>query len=46
MDNFTDVKLEIFAPRDYALKIRDELANIGVGHVGNYDHCVAIYPVT
>ena len=46
MENFTDVKLEIFAPKDYALKIRDELANIGVGHVGNYDHCVAIYPVT
>ena len=45
MQDFTDVKLEIFAPKDHALKIRDELANIGVGHVGNYDHCVAIHPV-
>ena len=45
MENYTEVKLEIFAPQEYTLKIRDELAKIGVGHVGNYDHCVAIYPV-
>ena len=31
MQNFTDVKLEIFVPQEYALKIRDELAKIGVG---------------
>jgi hypothetical protein len=43
--DFTTVKLEIFAPQEYALKIRDELAKIDVGRVGNYDHCVAIYPV-
>lgn len=45
MENFTDVKLEIFVPRNYALKLRDELAKIGVGRIGSYDHCVAIYPV-
>ena len=45
MENFTDVKLEIFAPQEYALKIRDELAKIGVGRIGNYDHCLAMYPV-
>jgi hypothetical protein len=45
MENFTDVKLEIFVPQEYALKIRDQLAKIGVGRIGNYDHCVAIYPV-
>lgn len=45
MKNFTEVKLEIFAPQEYALLIRDELAKIGVGKIGNYDHCVAIYPV-
>lgn len=45
MENFTDVKLEIFVPQEYALKIRDELAKIGVGQIGNYDHCVAIYAV-
>ena len=45
MENFTDVKLEIFVPKEYALKIRDELAKIGVGRIGNYDHCLAISPV-
>jgi hypothetical protein len=45
MENFTDVKLEIFVPQEYALRIRDELATIGVGRIGNYDHCVAMSPV-
>lgn len=45
MENFIDVKLEIFVPQEYALQIRDELAKIGVGRIGNYDHCIAIYPV-
>lgn len=45
MENFADVKLEIFFPQEHALRIRDELAKIGVGRIGNYDHCVAIYPV-
>ena len=45
MEKFTQVKLEIFVPQDYSLKLRDELAKIGVGRLGNYDHCVAITPV-
>jgi len=45
MEYFMDVKLEIFVPKEYALQIRDELAKIGVGRIGNYDHCVAFYPV-
>jgi hypothetical protein len=45
MEDFVDVKLEIFVPREYALEIRDELAKIGVGRIGSYDHCVAMYPV-
>ena len=45
MEDFTDVKLEIFVPKGHELQIRDELAKIGVGRIGNYDHCVAIYPV-
>jgi hypothetical protein len=45
MEKFTHVKLEIFVPQEYSLKLRDELAKIGVGRVGNYDHCVAITPV-
>ena len=42
MENFTDVKLEIFVPQEFAFKIRDELAKIGVGRIGDYDHCVAM----
>jgi hypothetical protein len=45
MENFSDVKLEIFVPQEYVLKIRDELARIGVGRIGNYDHCIAMSPV-
>ncbi|MCL4269133.1 MAG: divalent cation tolerance protein CutA [Anaerolineales bacterium] len=45
MQNFTDVKLEIFVPQECTLKIRDELAKIGVGRIGNYDHCMAMYLV-
>lgn len=45
MNNFTDVKLEIFTPQDHAMKIADALAEIGVGVIGNYDHCVALIPV-
>jgi hypothetical protein len=45
MQNFTDVKLEIFAPQDHAMKIADALSQIGVGVIGSYDHCVALTPV-
>ena len=45
MQNFSDVKLEIFVPEEYILQIRDELAKIGAGVIGNYDHCVALYPI-
>ena len=45
METFTDVKLEIFVPQEYALKLRDQLAKIGVGRIGDYDHCVAITTV-
>jgi hypothetical protein len=45
MEDFEEVKLEIFVPQEYALKIRDQLARIGVGRIGDYDHCVAITPV-
>jgi hypothetical protein len=45
MQNFTDVKLEIFVPQDHAMKLADALSGIGVGVIGNYDHCVALIPV-
>lgn len=46
MQNFTDVKLEIFVPQDHAMKLADALSEIGVGVIGNYDHCVAMTQVT
>ena len=45
MEDFTDVKLEIFVPQEHALQLRDELARIGVGVIGNYDHCAALTAV-
>ena len=45
MQNFKEVKLEIFVPQEHALPIRDELAKIGVGVIGMYDHCVALTAV-
>jgi hypothetical protein len=44
VQNFTDVKLEIFIPQDHAMKLADALSEIGVGVIGNYDHCVASHP--
>jgi hypothetical protein len=45
MQTFTNVKLEIFVPQDHAMKLADALSEIGVGVIGNYDHCVALTPV-
>jgi hypothetical protein len=45
MESFIEVKLEIFVPREHALRIREELARAGVGVIGNYDHCAALVPV-
>jgi hypothetical protein len=45
MENFTDVKLEIFVPEEYAFEIRDELAKVGLGRLGDYEHCVAMVPI-
>jgi len=45
METFTEAKLEIFVPLNYAFQLRDALAKIGVGVIGNYDHCVALTAV-
>lgn len=36
-----EVKLEIYVPEEYVGKIRDDLADRGIGRVGNYSHVVA-----
>ena len=40
MKSFTDVKLEIFAPQECVLEIRDALVKIGVGHIGDVEYKV------
>ena len=36
-----DYKIEVFIPEELVFRLRDELAGIGVGVIGNYDHCIA-----
>ena len=39
------VKVEVFIPEEYIEKLRDRLNEIGVGRIGNYDHCLSITTV-
>ena len=45
MDKITNVKIEVFIPTDYVDGLRYALAAIGVGKIGNYDHCCSITDV-
>lgn len=36
-----DFKLEIFIPEQFVISLRDELAKVGAGRIGKYDHCLA-----
>lgn len=45
MDTFTDVKIEIFIPESHLDALRAELGAIGVGRIGNYDHCASVLEV-
>jgi hypothetical protein len=40
------VKLEIFVPKPQVHFLRDELAKIGVGKIGTYDHCSSVSTVS
>jgi hypothetical protein len=46
MENFNQVKLEIFVPQEHVSQVREALAQIGAGVIGNYDHCMAVTQVT
>jgi hypothetical protein len=40
------VKIEIFAPAESVVLLREALHAVGAGHVGNYDHCMSVSQVT
>lgn len=45
MESFTHAKLEIFIPAAFVSPLMDALAELGVGVIGNYDHCASLSPV-
>jgi hypothetical protein len=46
MDNaFTNFKLEIFIPAERVDALREALAAVGAGRIGNYDHCCSLMTV-
>ena len=42
MDDFVDVKLEIFIPTGHVDALRQALGRAGIGRIGNYDYCCAV----
>jgi len=38
-------KLEVFVPASHVEKLRDALADVGAGRIGNYDHCASVTDV-
>lgn len=45
MQDFTEVKIEFFVPAEFVEALRDELNRVGVGRIGNYDHCLSFSTV-
>jgi hypothetical protein len=42
---FNEVKIEIYVPEEYVIKLRDGLNSINACRVGNYDNCISIVNV-
>lgn len=40
--DFKEVKIEIYIPEEYVIKLRDELNKVNACKVGDYDHVVSI----
>ncbi len=45
MEDFIQVKLEIFIPVENLSALQQVLAQVGAGQIGNYDHCCAVSQV-
>lgn len=37
-----EVKIEIFIPEEFIVKLRDELNKVKAGRIGNYDNCMSV----
>lgn len=42
---FTEVKIEIYTPEEYIIKLRDELNKVNACRVGQYDNVISITDV-
>jgi len=40
--DFSHVKIELFIPEEFVETLRDSLAMVNVGRIGNYDHCISV----
>jgi hypothetical protein len=45
MNDFSEVKLEIFIPATHVEALRLALGQVGAGRIGNYDHCCSVTEV-
>lgn len=41
-----EVKIEVYIPEDYVIRLREGLNNINALRIGNYDNCISITNVT
>jgi len=39
---FKEVKIEVYIPEEYIIKLRDELNNVNACRIGNYDNVLSI----
>lgn len=40
-----EVKIEIYIPTEFIVKLGDELNKVNAGKIGNYDHCMSVVNV-
>lgn len=40
-----EVKIEIYIPSEFIVKLRDELNKVNAGKIGNYDNCISVVKV-
>ena len=45
MLEFSQVKIEIFIPKDFVPVLREEISIAGAGVIGFYDHCASVTEV-